>query len=220
MLGAPFCFEIMTDLEISNVALARIGEARITDFNGTDMVSEQCRVQLPLAIDEVLRSHRWNFAQTRIQLEAEVNDDDDELIVPAFGFEMQFPLPSDCLRVLEVNGISGSGDPSSQWEIEGRKLLCSLGTPINVVYIKQQSAAAFTDSLALECLVLLLAAKLSPTIQGGSTSKADELRAELTRVMAPIARRIDSNESRRQSDNMMVQMMDGSHALQARRGWA
>lgn len=198
----------MTDLQLCNLSLARLGEARIFDLEDDDFVTRQCATLLPVAIDEVLRSHRWNFAQDRSTLE-QLEDE------PEFGKAYAYGLPDDCVRVIAVNGISGTGDIGEEWEIEGRALL-SDNDEVQVIYIRREDDLDLWDALALEWLVLLLAAKLSPSIQGGSTSKANELREEIARLTAPLARRIDANESRRAGENMMQAMLDGSQVLAAR----
>lgn len=198
----------MTDLQLCNLALSRLGEARVFDLAEDEFVTIQCARQFPLAVDEVLRSHRWNFASARVAL-ARLAD------APAFGPKYAYALPSDCLRVLEVNDISGSGEPDSDWEIEGRSLL-SDETAVRIIYIRRELDLSLWDALALEWLVLALAAKLAPTVQGGSTSKATELREEIARLAAPLARRIDANEVRREKANTMTAMLESSHALRAR----
>jgi hypothetical protein len=72
------------------------------------------------------------------------------------------------------------------------------------------------DSMALEALIVLLASKLAPAIQGGSTGKAAEFLEEYHRIVAPMARRVDGNESRRAKENLMEAMLAGSRALRAR----
>ena len=106
----------MTDLQLCNLALARLGEARVYDLTEDQFVAVQCARQFPLAAEEVLRSHRWNFASARVALSRLAE-------APAFGFKYAYALPTDCLRVLEVNGVSGAGEPGAECEIECRALL-------------------------------------------------------------------------------------------------
>lgn len=198
----------MDTVTVCNAALARLGEARISDLSDGSTVSRACALQFPLTLDEVLRAHWWNFATDRVTL-SELAE------APAFGYAHAFQLPADCLRVLEVNGVGGSGDPEAQWEIESGRLLHDEGT-VEIRFIKRVTGLNFFDSLALEALIVLLASKLAPSIQGGSTAKAIELKEEYHRIVAPMAKRIDGNESRRARDNMMDAMMSGSRALRER----
>jgi len=198
----------MHTIDICNAALARLGEARIEALTDGNTAARACRLLYPLALEEMLRGHRWNFATRRAVLARLVED-------PLFGPAYAYELPSDCLRVLEVNDVSGSGPPDQQWEIEGGKLL-SDADEVRVLYIGRVADSNDLDALATEALIVLLAAKLGPAIQGGSTSKAEALMTEYVRICAPLARRIDANESRRSAANMMTQMMAGSLALGAR----
>lgn len=55
----------MTQLELCNVALAHLGEARITALADDTAAARACSLHYGPTRDEVLRSHRWNFAITR-----------------------------------------------------------------------------------------------------------------------------------------------------------
>lgn len=198
----------MDTITVCNAALARLGEARIFDLNDDSAAGRACALNFPMACDEVLRSHWWNFATVRTAL-VELTE------APAFGYAHAYQLPADCLRVLEVNGVSGTGDPGAQWEIEGGKLLHN-ESKVEVRYIRRVTDLNLFDSMALEALIMLLASKLAPAIQGGSTGKAAEFLEEYHRVVAPMARRVDGNESRRSNENLMEAMLAGSRALRAR----
>jgi hypothetical protein len=198
----------MDTITVCNAALARLGEARIFDLSDDSAAGRACALNFPLACDEVLRSHWWNFATIRTEL-VELTE------APAFGYAHAYQLPLDCLRVLEVNGVSGTGDPSAQWEIENGRLLHDDGS-VNIRFIRRVTDLNYFDSLALEALIILLASKLAPAIQGGSTGKAAEFLEEYHRILAPIARRVDGNESRRSRENQMDAMLAGSRAVRAR----
>lgn len=198
----------MDTITVCNAALARLGEARIFDLQDNSTAARACALHLPLARDEVLRAHWWNFAADRARLTRVAE-------APAFGYAHAYQLPADCLRVLEVNGVGGSGDPGAQWEVEGGRLLHDDAT-VEIRFIKQVTDISLFDALALEALIVLLASRLAPSIQGGSTGKATELKEEYYRIVAPLARRVDGNESRRAKENMMEAMMAGSRALRAR----
>ena len=125
---------------------------------------------------------------------------------------MLIKLPADCLRVLEVNGVSGTGDPAAQWEIEGGSC-CTMRRRWRSATSRRVTELNLFDSLALEALIVLLASKLAPAIQGGSTGKATEFLEEYHRIVAPMASRVDGNESRRSKENLMDAMLAGSRAL-------
>lgn len=208
-MSAPtFSGEERTVTGVCNAALARLGEARISGIDDPTVAARACALCYPLARDELLRAHRWNFATARVDMVRLVE-------APAFGHDHAYELPADCLRVLVVNGVSASGDPAAQWEVEGRKLLHDDET-VELIYIRREMNLGLYDALALEALIVLLAAKLAPAIQGGSTGKAQELKEEYHRLLAPAARRVDANESRRSRENLMEAMLAGSRAVGAR----
>jgi hypothetical protein len=200
----------MDTITVCNAALARLGEARIFDLEEDSAAGRACALNFPLARDEVLRAHWWNFATDRTALTQLAEP-------PQFGYAHAYQLPADCLRVLEVNGVSGTGEPGSEWEIENGRLLTDEARVV-IRFIKQVTDLNLFDSLAREALIVLLASKVAPAIQGGSTGKATELKEEFVRMVAPLARRVDGNESRRTRENVMDAMLAGSRALRARAG--
>lgn len=201
----------MDTITVCNSALSRLGEARIFDLDDDNAAARACKLSFPLTRDEVLRSHWWNFAVERAEL-SQLSES------VAFGWDYAFQLPADCLRVLEVNEISSTGTPGDDWEIEGGKLLHDSSTA-QIRYIKRVTDLNLFDSLALEALIVLLAAKIAPAIQGGSTGKADSLKEEYYKIVAPMAKRVDANETRASKANQMDAMLAGSRAIQARGGY-
>jgi hypothetical protein len=198
----------MDTITVCNAALARLGEARIFDLDDDSAAARACKLTFPLARDEILRGHWWNFAMERATL-SQLSD------APAFDFTYAYRLPVECLRVIEVNGISSSGTPGDDWEIESGKLLSDDST-MQIRYIKRVHDLNLFDSLALTALIVLLASEIAPAIQGGSTGKANELKEEYHRITAPMAKRVDANETRASAENAMDKMLAGSRAIQAR----
>ena len=175
----------MTETEICNAALGRLGEARILSLTDTGATARACALHFKMTRDAVLRSHRWNFASKRAAL-AEIST------VPLFGWDHAFQLPSDCLRVLEVNeSEDGEGNP---WVVEQDQLLTDEAA-VNLVYVYRLEDASKFDPLFNEALACKLAEKLASTLRGSSSGTVD-LATEYERIVAPLARRVDANESR------------------------
>lgn len=80
-------------------------------------------------------------------------------LVPGFEYDNLFSLPSDCLRVLEMFGIS------TPYVIEDRYIM-SDEEEINIKYIKQVIDYTLYPSTAKVCLSLALAAEIAPKITG------------------------------------------------------
>lgn len=179
---------ISSPTDLCNLALGHLGEGQITSLDEDTLAARACALHYGVTRDEMLRSHRWNFATARIalsRLEA----------VPAFGWSYAFALPADFLRALEVNEEEAGDVTSGEWIIEGRNLLTDWDE-VALVYIRQIEDVTQFDALFVKAFALKLAVELSETIRG-TTGKTAELMQALERVTAPLARRVDANEGRR-----------------------
>lgn len=128
-------------VDVCNSALQKVGAASIMSLTDNSREARQCSIAYNSNRRAELRKRAWNFAIKRAVLAPDV-------AAPAFGFTYQFTLPSDCLRVLIPN------DSTLDWSIEGRKLLTSLDTAVNIRYIADiedvtQWSSSFYDTLAL-----------------------------------------------------------------------
>jgi hypothetical protein len=85
----------LSEIEISNLALDRLGSSTIISFQET-IEGKLCGRNYPIARDFILRQHPWNFTVKRVKLTRSVK-------TPVFGFLNQFRLPDDLIRILEVN---------------------------------------------------------------------------------------------------------------------
>lgn len=177
-----------SDTDICNLALGHLGEARVSSLNEDTVAARACALHYEQQRDQVLRSHRWNFAQRRVTLS-------QLSTAPAFGWSYQYELPADCLRVLEVNGSEFGDVISDEYVIEGRILLTDADA-VNMVYTRSIEDVGQFDALFVEALAVKLAVALSETIRG-TTGKTAELTQLYERVTAPLARRVDANEGRR-----------------------
>lgn len=177
-----------SETDIANLALGHLGEARITSLEEDTIAGRACSLHYSAARDQVLRSHRWNFAQRRITLSRLAD-------APEFGWSYQYELPADCLRVLEVNGSEAGDVISDEYIIEGRLILTDADA-VRLVYTRRITAVCDFDALFIDALAVKLAVVLSETIRG-TTSKTADLAGMYERVTAPLARRVDANEGRR-----------------------
>jgi hypothetical protein len=181
-------FMISSATDICNVALGHLGEARITSLEEDSVAARACALHYRMTRDQVLRSHRWNFAQARAVL-SRLDD------APAFGWSYQYELPANCLRVLEVNDSEAGDVITDAYLIEGRALLTNAES-VNLVYLRRIEDVGQFDALFVEALAVKLAIVLSETIRG-TTARTAELAQVYERVTAPLAKRVDANEGRR-----------------------
>lgn len=145
-----------------------------------------CSLFYPQTRDEVLRSHRWNFATQRTVLTRLAN-------APLFGWAVQYQLPIDFLRLLQLNRWRES-EARSLHEIEGNRLLTNEEEG-QLKYIARVEDANLFDALFIEALAIKLASKLARPLTNSSTMPGQFLE-EYERLTAPLARRINAQEDR------------------------
>ncbi len=171
---------------ICNLALGKLGEKRIMALSDSSQAARFCTLFYEQTRDEILRSHAWNFATSRATLS-------ELAAAPAFGWENQFALPSDCLRVLQLNGYEEL-QARDLFEIEGRNLLTDEDTA-EIKYTARITDANQFDPLFIAALASLLASKLCVPLTG-ARSQAATLLEEYEKVISGVAKKMDAKEGR------------------------
>jgi hypothetical protein len=173
-------------LQICNLALGRLGAQSILDLNGTQKEAQACRLFYQTALDEVLRTHPWNFAVRRQMLTSEAQE-------PSFGWSNAYVLPADCLRVLDLNDMHEFCDPP-RWQIEGRSLLCDQ-EEAHIRYITRDADPTHYDALFVAALAAKLAALIAKKITGSDNIAGAQL-AEYEKLYGPHAKFGDNKEAK------------------------
>lgn len=149
-----------SQVEIANRALTKIGEQRILSLSDDVEAARSVDSLWDIVRDAELRIRKWKFSVSRDSLAALAS-------TPSWGFEYEYQLPSDCLRVLQVNdiypGVSMTNyrqTDEAEWHVEGRKVLTDIGAPLKIRYIARiedtgQWDAAFTEAFACRLAVEL-----------------------------------------------------------------
>lgn len=173
-----------TDTDLANEALALLGETEISAI--TDQSSKNARACLKFcaaARVEVLRMGRWNCATKRatlVKLSA----------MPVAGYTSQFQLPTDFLRLMDVNGEAVKAK-SEYFEIEGRALLTD-ETKVWIRYIGDIGIGA-CDALLQAAMAVRLAGKIAIPLSG-RIEQADAMETLFQRRLAE-ALGIDAKET-------------------------
>lgn len=169
-----------SEVEIANRALQKLGEARIASLEDNVKPAREMKAAFAIVRAAELRAHRWNFAIVRVNLPALSS-------VPAHGFNQEFQLPSDCLRVLEVGnvrldlgGIDYRTGMESLFQIEGRKILSDLSAPLPVRYISDITDASLFDACFVDSFACRLAIETCEALTQ-STSKKQEIKRDYMR---------------------------------------
>lgn len=148
-------------IQVANRALTKLGSARITSIDDDVKAARSVKSCFEDLRDDELRSHRWSFALTRTSLAALST-------APAFGYEYQYQLPSDFLRLDMVNDQFPSvvmdnyiGAEALDYVLEGNKILTDFEAPLNVRYIAQITDPNQWDINFREALACRIAAELA-----------------------------------------------------------
>jgi hypothetical protein len=134
-----------------------IGEDPITSFSDDDSTARAVNLRFNSVRDAVLRNHPWNTAKSRQQLPKLTED-------PPFGWERQFQLPNDWLRIIRINNYHSHWYTYGRhYEIEGNKLLTNL-EKVQLVYVRRVEDVTQWDPLLSEVISARLAYELAMPI--------------------------------------------------------
>lgn len=162
-------------VNICNRALSRVGDKRIIALTDDSNPARACNDAWERVRDEVFREHAWNSICTRASLAALSS-------TPAFGYDDEYQLPVDCLRVLEVY------DTKLPWVVEGRKILCDAGTPLPIRYMRKATDSNEYDPLLTSVLAQRLAVEICEELtQSNSKKEFEVLRYETLLTQAKAA---------------------------------
>lgn len=137
----------VSEATICNRALTFLGANRISSLEDDSLEAKLCKEFYADIRDELLRSHPWKFALERTTLAVSST-------TPEWGWDYKFPLPADCLRVVEMYG-----QEQDNWSEEGRFLMTD-SSECKIKYIKKMTEVgrfdtSFTAVLALDIAIAL-----------------------------------------------------------------
>lgn len=87
---------------------------------------------------------------------------------PAFDYAYLYTLPTDCLRLLEIDGNTGWAD---RWRVEGRNILTDESSSIPILFIYDVTDYTLMDIEFYECLATYLAWDICDHITGDDQKK-------------------------------------------------
>jgi hypothetical protein len=184
---------VASEVDIANRALLKLGAGTILSLDDDDPKAVALKISYPLVRDAELRRRRWKFSLSRRSLPASNT-------APEFGFARAFPLPGECLRVIQVGeydlgpNLSDYRTGSSElFSIEGRQILTNLPAPLKVRLIEQVTDTALYDACFVETLASRLAYETCERITQDAQKKRDALLDY--RVSIREARRADALET-------------------------
>lgn len=159
-----------TKIVIINRALTKLGSERLMSETDNNAASRAIEAVYDGVLENLLRVYRWSFAIRRAKLAALTEK-------PAYGYQLQYQLPADCLR---IDAISDSTRQEWHWEnilpvplyqIEGRKILTDMESPLLLRYGAKVVDPSQYDSAFTEAFACALAAEICESITQSSTKK-------------------------------------------------
>ena len=160
-----------SDIQIANRGLTKLGASRIISFSDDNKQARAIASCFEDLRDDELRAHRWQFALKRTTLAA-------LSAAPGFGYQYQYPLPSDCLRVDMIDDrfpaavMDNYIDAESlDWTIEGNMILTDIGAPLKLRYVSRVTDATLMDVNFREALSSRIAMEICEDLTQSDTKK-------------------------------------------------
>ena len=165
-----------SQVEIANRALTKLGAARIISFGDDNKQARAIQSMYNIVRDAELRSHLWSFSVRRVEIPALST-------TPGWGFDLEYNLPADYLRLLQVDEFYVGPDMSdyrngstAQYMLEDRKILTNFPAPLKIRYQARVTDSTQYDATFVEALASRLAMELAQDLTQSSGNKqlADE----------------------------------------------
>lgn len=172
------------DTDLANHALGLLGETQISNIDDTtSKAARACKMFADAARRETLRLGRWNCATKRAELVV-------RLPAPANGYTYNLTLPTDFIRLLEVNGEAVK-ESDEYFEIESGLLLIDRND-VWIRYIADIPIGA-CDPLLQSAIVARLASKIAIPL----SARIEQMQSmeQVFRVRMSEARHIDGMET-------------------------
>lgn len=147
-------------VSIANRAAIAVGtSARLTAPTDDTVLGRAVQAVWELERKAALRDAGWNFAIKRAQLPALA-------AAPVHGYDAQFQLPADCLKLVEVYGSE-----RLRYQLEGRAILADTTGPLDIRYLRDVSEPAEFDANFAEAFALRIALAIGRRIAGSAFDK-------------------------------------------------
>lgn len=148
--------------EIFNNALQGLKADRIMSGSDDTETADLCEQVWPSVRDAVLRSHPWNCAMKLAQVQ-------QSSTAPAWKWGYAYPLPADCLRVVEV--VGADEEPVETWETVGGEILCNEAAPVYISYVWRETDPTKYDALLCRVFEAAMMAELAYPLTASVTAR-------------------------------------------------
>lgn len=126
-----------SNVAIANLALTKLGDLRILNLTDNTKPAREVNAVFDMTRDYLQRRFSWRFCIKRANLAADTT-------VPLWDWAYQYPLPADCMRILQVGQWYPSPDLSDlistggqEYVVEGKYILSNQAGPLKLRYLSR-----------------------------------------------------------------------------------
>ena len=152
--------------DIANMALDKMGQAHIADVTANDPNARRINSAYPNILKGLLvdgPERGWTFTRGRATLTVSAT-------TPDFGYDYQYDLPADCLKVVSV---TVEEEPLTDWIREGNILYTNeTNEGEDLIYIKNVTDFGSLPPYFVELFALAIAKTLCFSIKGDEKREA------------------------------------------------
>lgn len=168
---------------IANMAASLIGEDdQISAPDDDKHIARSIKAVWDLCRRAAIRDHSWNCFMTRKGLAAQ------DLESAPYPWAYSFPLPSDCVRLVEVLNVD-----DGRYQLEGGAVLCDKLGPVHIRYLRDIPETAKWDDLFAVAMSRRIAFQVGVRIAGSSYDRAAGWQAYQDALAQ--AKRVDAREN-------------------------
>lgn len=177
----------LSKVDIYNNALLGVSKKFVSTVDDGTFESRTCNILWDQVLRRTLAAHNWSSCIKRVALD-ELSD------APNAGYEYQYQLPNDYVKVIKAYSSTDRDDFDFEWVIEDGKLK----SDESVLYIKYVFIPQNTEGLNAHVTdVLIWNLKMALCFPfTGDDNRERALRQEFEQVILPRARANDAMESR------------------------
>lgn len=148
----------MSNLGVANLALSLLGARTISSFPDTSTKEGRAvSTYFETVRQSELRKYNWNFAMQRDVLTVDFE-------TPAWGWDHQYAVPDDYLRLVEVDGLS-----TTEYQVEKGLILTNTTDDLNIRYVYDASDPDTWDQCFVDAFGAALARRLTEEITASAT---------------------------------------------------
>lgn len=126
-----------SNVAIANLALTKLGDLRILNLTDNTKPAREVNAVFDMARDYLQRRFSWRFCIKRANLAADTS-------TPLWDWSYQYPVPTDCLRILQVGQWYPTPDLSDlistggqEYVLEGKYILSNQAGPLKLRYLSR-----------------------------------------------------------------------------------